>query len=78
MWIVKLGEMIRQTDGHVFLIEMPVLKKAKWDANKQLLEKALDFLTGDHWTFSFRDRPYYIEGEANYKRIFGIIENREL
>lgn len=54
-----------------FRIEMPVLKKAKWDANKQLLEKALDFLTGDHWTFSFRDRPYYIEGEANYKKNLG-------
>ena len=51
-----------------FMIEMPVLKKAKWDENKQLLEKALDFLTGDHWTFSFRERPYYIDGEADFKK----------
>lgn len=51
-----------------FSIEMPVLKKDAWIANKSILESALNFLTGDRWHFSFRERPYYIEGEANFKK----------
>lgn len=51
-----------------FAIDMPVLKMNAWDANKALLESTLNFLTGDRWHFSFRERPYYIEGEANFKK----------
>lgn len=51
-----------------FAIDMPVLKMNAWDANKALLESTLNFLTGDQWHFSFRERPYYIEGEANFKK----------
>ena len=37
-------------------IYMPVLCLDKWNANKRLLESMLDFLTGDHWHFLFRER----------------------
>lgn len=37
-------------------VYMPVLSLDKWNANKKLLESMLDFLTGDHWHFSFRER----------------------
>lgn len=39
-----------------FKIYMPVLEKEKWDSSKRLLEQALSFLTGDSWTFCFRER----------------------
>ena len=39
-----------------FKVYMPVLCLDKWNANKQLLELMLDFLTGDHWQFQFRER----------------------
>lgn len=37
-------------------VYMPVLCLDKWNANRQLLESILDFLTGDHWHFNFRER----------------------
>lgn len=37
-------------------VYMPVLSLDKWNANKKLLESMLDFLTGDHWHFNFRER----------------------
>ena len=37
-------------------VYMPVLSLDKWNANKQLLESMLDFLTGDHWQFNCRER----------------------
>lgn len=37
-------------------VYMPVLCLDKWNANRQLLESMLDFLTGDHWQFNFRER----------------------
>lgn len=37
-------------------VYMPVLSLDKWNANRQLLESMLDFLTGDHWHFYFRGR----------------------
>ena len=43
-----------------FVVHMPVLNLDKWNANKQLLESMLSFLTGDHWQFHFRER------ELNY------------
>lgn len=39
-----------------FEIYMPVLCADKWNTNKDLLEKSLDFLTGDRWKFHFRGR----------------------
>lgn len=50
-----------------FSIEMPVFQKNAWDSNREILEKALNFLTGDHWHFSFRERTYLIQGESNFK-----------
>lgn len=52
---------------HIF-ISMPVLMKDKWDSNKTLLEKALNFLTGDTWSFDFRKRVGYTEREKLIKR----------
>lgn len=37
-------------------IYMPVLCVDKWNAEAQLLENLLSFLTGDHWHFHFRER----------------------
>lgn len=37
-------------------VYMPVLCLEKWNANKQLLENMLNFLTGDLWQFQFRER----------------------
>ncbi len=51
-----------------FFVCMPVLMKGKWDLNKTLLEKALNFLTGDIWSFDFRNRPYDTESENLIKR----------
>lgn len=50
-----------------FMIEMPVFKKDAWDSIREILEKALNFLTGDHWHFSFRERSYLLKGESNFK-----------
>lgn len=35
---------------------IPVLELEKWNKNKSLLEKMLSFLSGDVWTFEFRER----------------------
>lgn len=62
-----------------FSIEMPVLKKKAWATNKALLESALNFLTGDRWHFSFRERPYYLENEANFKKsLYRFRNSREI
>lgn len=47
-----------QSDAWTRSIEvyMPVLCLEKWNANKQLLENMLNFLTGDLWQFQFRER----------------------
>ena len=37
-----------------FTVYMPVLCVEKWNAERQLLETMLDFLTGDHWHFQTR------------------------
>lgn len=39
-----------------FMVYMPVLCVDKWNAEKQLLESMLYFLTGDRWHFQFRER----------------------
>ena len=38
------------------MVYMPVLCLDKWNANKDLIEKTLSFLTGDYWKFVFRER----------------------
>lgn len=38
------------------VVYMPVLCLDKWNANKDLIEKTLGFLTGDYWKFLFRER----------------------
>lgn len=39
-----------------FKIHMPVLELNKWEANKELLENMISFLSGDIWQFEFRKR----------------------
>lgn len=36
-----------------FELHLPVVQPEKWSAVKPLLEKTLDFLTGDRWSFTF-------------------------
>lgn len=38
-------------------LEIPVSNPAQWAAVSGLLTEMLDFLTGDHWSLSFRPRP---------------------
>lgn len=44
---------------------VPVSDPELWTAQRALLERMLRFLTGDHWTVSFRARP---EGMADFIR----------
>ncbi|MCH2488716.1 MAG: 7-cyano-7-deazaguanine synthase [Flavobacteriales bacterium] len=39
-----------------FKIYIPVLKLEKWKAQKENLEKTVSFLSGDIWSFEFRER----------------------
>ena len=54
-----------------FKVYMPVLCLDKWEANKQLLETMLSFLTGDQWQFQFRER-----GLNNYEALRRDVINR--
>jgi hypothetical protein len=38
-------------------LALPVSDPARWTSTAALLERLLNFLTGDRWTFSFRARP---------------------
>lgn len=38
-------------------ILVPVTDLVKWNSAKQIIKRALDFLTGDIWTINFRQRP---------------------
>ncbi|WP_195819922.1 Qat anti-phage system QueC-like protein QatC [Roseobacter sp. MH60115] len=41
-----------------FELHVPVVQPAKWTAAKPLLQRLLNFLTGDHWQFTFlQDGP---------------------
>ena len=59
-----------QSDGWTRHIEvyMPVLNVGRWNANSALLKEMLDFLTGDDWTFHFRDRICITDDEDKYKK----------
>lgn len=59
-----------QPDGWTrsFEIYVPVLEYSKWCALKDSLQKALNFLTGDQWTFNFRNRFCITEQEEAYKK----------
>lgn len=61
---------VDQPDGWTrsFEIYMPVLEYSKWNELKFILQKALNFLTGDHWTFMFRERICMTELECAYKK----------
>lgn len=48
-------------------IYMPVLCLEKWNDLKSTLEQMLDYLTGDIWTFEFREREYS-NNEKRYQR----------
>ena len=59
-----------QPDGWTRHIEvhMPVIAVEKWNVNADLLKRMLDFLTGDDWTFHFRDRICITVDEDKYKK----------
>jgi 7-cyano-7-deazaguanine synthase in queuosine biosynthesis len=48
---------------------IPVLELEKWNENKALLEKMLSFLSGDLWTFEFRNRVLNLKEERAIKGI---------
>lgn len=60
----------KQPDGWTrsFEIFMPVLEHTKWCSLKETLQNALNFLTGDHWIFNFRERFCITEFEDAYKK----------
>ena len=39
-----------------FKLYLPVLNKTLFEANKELLQEMVSFLTGDYWEFHFRER----------------------
>lgn len=51
-----------------FELYIPVKVIDKWERCKELLTKALKFLTGDHWTLHFRSRVALTDDENNYKK----------
>lgn len=59
-----------QDDAWTRNLEMyiPVWKLEKWEACKQTLTKALNFLTGDHWTLHFRNRMALTDDESSYRK----------
>ncbi|MDH2403258.1 hypothetical protein QCM77_25405 [Bradyrhizobium sp. SSUT18] len=54
---------------------VPVSDPDRWTGQRALLEKMLRFLTGDHWTVSFRARP---EGMTDFVRrpVAGLQDHR--
>lgn len=47
---------------------IPVVQLGKWELCKETLTKALDFLTGDHWTLHFRSRTALTADEDSYRK----------
>lgn len=47
-------------------IFIPVLNLELWNTNKNILQKMISFLSGDKWTFHFRERNL-VEKEKNHK-----------
>ena len=51
-----------------FELYIPVKSFEKWEHCKPILTKALDFLTGDHWTLHFRERVAITDDEVKYRK----------
>ncbi len=51
-----------------FALYLPVLAIDKWNHIKDLLTKALEFLTGDKWSLYFRHRVARTNQEVNYSQ----------
>ena len=49
-----------------FELYIPVKMEEKWNACKDTLTQALNFLTGDHWTLHFRSRTPLTRDEERY------------
>lgn len=47
---------------------IPVIQLEKWESCKDTLTKALNFLTGDHWTLHFRRRVGLTADEVSYMK----------
>ena len=60
----------KQDDAWTRNLELYIPVKAfdKWEQSKDVLVKALDFLTGDHWTIHFRERVAITEDEDGYRK----------
>ncbi len=62
-----------------FIIYMPVLNPSIWDENKDILIRALNYLSGDRWSFVFRprslskDEERYQRGKQRYDRRGGSV-----
>ncbi len=53
-------------------IVLPVSDKVRWTAAAPLLKRMLNFLTGDRWSFTFRERPNnFIRIISRPQRLFG-------
>jgi hypothetical protein len=53
-------------------IALPVSDEARWTAAAPLLKRILNFLTGDRWSFTFRERPSnFISITPRPHRLFG-------
>lgn len=59
-----------QDDAWTRNLEMyiPVWKLEKWESCKDTLTKAINFLTGDHWTLHFRSRLALTADENSYRK----------
>ncbi|WP_290452630.1 Qat anti-phage system QueC-like protein QatC [uncultured Muribaculum sp.] len=51
-----------------FELYIPVKAYEKWEHCKSILIKALNFLTGDHWTIHFREREALTKDEDKYRK----------
>ena len=51
-----------------FELYIPVKMEEKWNACKDTLTQALNFLTGDHWRLNFRRRVPLTDDEDHYRK----------
>lgn len=69
-YVDRLVKRVEQSDGWTrnLTIYMPVWDESKWESYSETLKRMLDFLTGDNWTFRFRQRICITDDEARFKK----------
>lgn len=55
--------------GREIRIYFPVADPEKWNTAAPILQRALDFLSGDRWEFEFRKREYSLQEELSPEEI---------